>query len=45
VDTGYMDKYRLGWVHVGIRQSGSMQQIKCTLKKFLTEKELKKKVF
>ena len=31
--------YILGWVHIGIRQSGDMQQIKLTLKTFLTEKE------
>ena len=29
----------LGRVHIGIRQIGDVQQIKLTLKKFLTEKE------
>ena len=35
----YIHLYILGRVHIGIRQSGDMQQIKLTLKTFLTEKE------
>ena len=34
-----------GWVHIGIRQRGDMQQIKCTLKKFWPKKNFKKMSF
>ena len=35
----FLYMYLLGRVHIGIRQRGDMQQIKLTLKTFLTEKE------